>query len=149
MKGVVLAIAFFTLGVMLSPYIQTAEWRLAASDEVVDSAQRVQFDSISVYPDEVRIDYPGLKYARVASNSMAPWLTDKSVVFEKPVESADEVREGDVISFYEPSVGGTVLHMVVDITDEGFITQGLANDAVDDWVVPFDSVIGVMVGSFR
>jgi len=154
MKGVVLAIVFFALGVMLSPYIPvSAEDRLAESDIVVDSAQRVDFDSIAVYPDGVRINEPDLHYAQVSSNSMAPIITDKSTVFEKTPDSPYEIKVGDVISFYEPSRDAVVLHMVVEILYiDGSVyyrTMGVANDFVDPWLVSYDNVKGIMVGTFR
>jgi len=154
MRGVILAIVFFTLGVLLSPYIPvSAEDRLAESDIVVDSDRRVDFDSIAVYPDRVRISEPGLHYAQVSSNSMAPIITDKSTVFEKTPDSPYEIKIGDVISFYEPSRDAVVLHMVVEILYiDGLVyyrTMGVANGFIDPWLVPYENVRGIMVGTFR
>jgi len=153
MKGVFIAVVFLGLGLLLSPHISvTAESRLADSPIIVDSSQRVPFDAISVYSDEVRIDVSGLQYAQVQSNSMAPLITDKSTVFEKIPSSPYEIQIGDVISFYEPSVDDIILHMVVDIvySDQVYYrTMGVANEFVDPWLVPFSNVKGIMVGNFR
>ncbi len=154
MKGVFIAVVFLGLGLLLSPYIPvSAESRLADSPQIFSSAQRVPFDDISVYVDQVRINVPGLQYAQVDSNSMAPLITDKSTVFEKVPGSPFEIRVGDVISFYEPSVDAIILHMVVEIVYVGddvyFRTMGVANDYFDPWLVPFDNVKGIMVGMFR
>ncbi len=148
MKGVVLAIVFFVLGFSLNVPL-AAEERLATTNSVVESTQRIPFDAIKVYPDEVKIEYPGLRYAKVASDSMAPWITHDSVVFEKVPSSPDEIHAGDIISFYEPSVDAVVMHMVIDIQDSKYQTQGIANPEPDSWLVEFGNVKGIVVGSFR
>ncbi len=152
LKGVVLAIVFFSLGFSLDTSLP-AEVRSATTDTVVESVQRIPFDAIKVFPDEVRIEQPGLHYAKVNSDSMAPWLTHDSVVFEKVPESADEIKLNDAISFYEPSEDTIVLHMVVDIVEiDGkmfYKTKGIANPNADPWLVPFENVKGIMVGTVR
>ena len=152
MKGVVLAIFFLILGFSLNVPL-AAEERFAATDMVVESTQRIPFDAIKVYPDEIKIQYPGLHYAKVSSDSMAPLLTHDSVVFEKTPSSPDEIHAGDIISFYEPSVDKIILHLVVEvIAKDGqtfYRTKGIANNAVDDWLVPFENVKGIMVGTVR
>ena len=149
-KGVGIAILFFILGFSLHVPL-SAGTRLATTDAAVESTQRIPFDSIKVYEDRLQIEYPGLQYAKVASNSMAPIITDKSVVFEK--SPSPDIQVGDVISFYEPSVDGIVLHSVVEVleTSEGtfYKTKGLANPEADPWLVPYSNVKGIMVGTFR
>ena len=81
MKSVVIAIAFFLLGSSIASVPAIPEERVAISDALVESTQRVSFDAIKVYPDEVIIEYPGVRYAKINSNSMAPVITDKSVMF--------------------------------------------------------------------
>jgi signal peptidase I len=152
-KGVVIAIVFLILGFSLQAVPLPAETRLATTDAAVESTQRIPFDAYKVYPDNIQVDYPGLKYAKVSSDSMAPLITHDSVVFEKAPESADEIHMGDVISFYEPSVDGTVLHMVIGIIQSDaatyYQTKGVANPDADPWLVPYDNVKGIMVGMFR
>jgi signal peptidase I len=152
-KGVVIAIVFLILGFSLQAVPLPAETRLATTDVAVESTQRIPFDAYKVYPDNIQVDYPGLKYAKVSSDSMAPLITHDSVVFEKAPESPDDINMGDVISFYEPSVDGTVLHMVVGIiqsdTATFYKTKGVANPEADPWLVPYGNVKGIMVGTFR
>jgi len=151
MKWGALAIAVVApalLGLISLPEL-LAEERFALSDDEFDSTQRVSFDDISVYPDQVVIAHQGIKYAKVSSNSMAPLITDKSIVFEVAPTSPADIHVGDVISFYEPSVDGVVLHLVVEITAEGYVTKGIANDYIDPWVVSYENVKGIMVGTFR
>jgi len=150
-KGVLIAIVFFSLGFSLQAVPLPAESRLAATDVAVESTQRIPFDAIKVYPDSVKIEQPGLHYARVSSNSMAPIITDKSTVFEKDPDKS--IKAGDVISFYEPSENAIVLHAVIEVlnTNEGILyrTKGLANPEPDPWLVPYQNVKGIMVGTFR
>lgn len=153
MKGIIIGLVFFTLGFLVATAVPIGvESRLAFSSDNVSSVQRVDFDSIKVYPDEVIIRQPGIHYAKVASNSMAPIITDKSTVFEKEPQEG-EIIPGDVISFYEPSVDGVVLHLVTEVVEKDggqfYKTKGVANDSEDPWLVPFDSVKGVMVGTFK
>ena len=152
-KGVVIAVIFFILGFSLQFVPLPAEARVATTDTAVESAQRIPFEAIKVYKDYVSIDVSDLRYARVKSNSMAPIITDKSVVFERVPGSADEIIVGDVISFYEPSEDDYVLHAVIEVLDtkEGvyFRTKGLANPEPDPWIVPYSNVKGIMVGTLR
>ncbi|VVB81893.1 Uncharacterised protein [uncultured archaeon] len=160
MKWGVIIFIFFALGFMLASAgfllldnSVTAGSRLAYSPTQVQSTQRIPFEAIKVYPDEVKIQYPGLQYAKVKSDSMAPLLTHDSTVFEKVPASEDEIALGDIISFYEPSINSIVLHMVVGITETNgktyFQTKGIANEEIDNWLVPFENVKGIMVGMFR
>jgi len=153
MKGVIIAGIFFLLGILITHLPVTAEERLAASDLAFESTQRVPFDAISVYPDEVRISVPSLRYAQVTSNSMAPIITDKSTVFEKIPESVEDILVGDIISFYEPTNNAVIIHAVINILSiDGQVyyeTKGLANPEKDPWLVPFAQVEGVLVGTFK
>jgi len=162
MRGVLIAVLFFVLGLLISPLIPVyAEQRLANSDLEIDSTRRVPFENYAVYPDQLVVRYPGLRYAQVASNSMAPIITDKSTVFEK-TPTPGEIKENDVISFtvpeqYLPETDlekeSVVLHLVTSIvTKQGktfYKTQGVANEQEDPWLVPFENVKGIMVGTFR
>ena len=150
-KGVGIGVIFFVLGYALaSSAALSPESRLALSDEQVESVSQIPFESIKVYPSDVRINYPGLRYARVKSNSMAPLITDTSTVLERAPSSQDDIHVGDVISFYEPSVDDVVLHLVTRIEKtqgkNTYRTKGLANENEDAWLVPYDNVKGILVG---
>ncbi len=152
MKRGVITIVFFVLVFSLNVPLP-AESREAATDVAVESTQRIPFESIKVYPNEVRIEQSGLRYAKVSSDSMAPLITHDSVVFEKVPASASEIHLGDVISFYEPSVDTTVLHLIIEVIDSDgqtfYRTKGVANPDADPWLVPYENVKGIMVGTFR
>ncbi|MBS3148428.1 signal peptidase I [Candidatus Woesearchaeota archaeon] len=153
MNGLV-GVVILLLGVLAGQFLPLeAGERLALSDLSVDSTSRIPFERIKVYPTEVSIDVAGVHYAKVASNSMAPLITDTSTVLEKAPQNADEIQVGDVISFYEPSVDGIVLHLVIEkLESEGevsFRTQGTANPEPDPWIVSYSNVKGVLVGVLK
>lgn len=153
MKGLV-GVVIFLLGVFAGQFLPIGvEERLAFGDASVQSVARIPFDDIKVYPDSVSIDVEGVKYAKVVSNSMAPVITDKSTVLEKAPSGSGDIQVGDVISFYEPSVNGVVLHVVTEKLEENgavsFRTKGTANPNADPWVVPFENVKGVLVGVLK
>lgn len=152
MKGVVIAIIFFLLGFMLANIPITAETRLATTDVQAESIQRIPFEAIKVYSNRIVIEEPDIQYAKVRTDSMAPLITHDSTVFEKK-PTRDEILAGDVISFYEPGSDAIILHMVVDIIQKDgktyYKTKGTANEKEDDWLVPFENVKGVMVGTFK
>jgi len=153
MRAFILALAFFVLGLLVGNLPSEASARYALGGQDFVSAQEVPFDSISVYPDKAVIDMPGLHYARVVSNSMAPVITDHSTVLERTPASASEIHVNDIISFYEPSVDSVVLHLVTQVNERDgqafYKTKGVANPKEDPWEVPFGNVKGVLVGVLR
>lgn len=86
----------------------------------------------------------GLHAYQVLSGSMKPDYPTGSLVYVKSV-SAQDVKVGDVISFYIS--GSTVAtHRVVEILEEEskFVTKGDAN-AIKDAPTPMDKLIGKVV----
>ena len=152
-KGVVFSLIAIIVGILVSPHVAPSEDRFALSESSVLSQQKIPFDAIKVYNDEVRIETSGIRYAKVNSNSMAPIITDTSTVLEKVPSSENEISVGDVISFYEPSVDKIVLHAVIDIVAKDsqtlYKTKGTANPEADPWLVPFENVKGVLVGVIK
>lgn len=69
----------------------------------------------------------------VETGSMAPTLEPNDGYVAVPAMFAGEVEVGDVILFQSQELGGGELttHRVVEITDEGYITQGDANPFTD------------------
>lgn len=81
----------------------------------------------------------------VLSGSMTPTYSVGSVVVVRPVEAA-EVREGDVITYAEPS-GTFTTHRVIDVDpdshgDPSFTTKGDANRGEDTEPVTADGLRG-------
>ena len=73
------------------------------------------------------------------------------LIFVKTVQ-AEEVKKGDVISFFDPAGNGTSItsHRVVDIINEGgkisFKTKGDNNNTEDKLPVPAENLAGVYTG---
>lgn len=64
------------------------------------------------------------------SGSMEPEIKTGSICFVDTKFDYDDVVVGDVIA-YEQTNGGLVTHRVINITNNGFETQGDANDVSD------------------
>lgn len=100
-------------------------------------------------PDEIP-GYGDIKPLIVLTDSMDPTIKAGDLIFIKET-AFDDVKEGDVISFFESAKKKTttVTHRVKEIvysesgTKMGFITQGDANNVRDDGMVTQDMLIGV------
>jgi signal peptidase len=86
----------------------------------------------------------GWRADAVFSGSMEPGLKVGSVVVTRPV-AAEEIKAGDIITFYSPLNEKLMCHRVV-AAEHGsgwhFQTKGDANDDADPFVVPAESVVG-------
>lgn len=84
----------------------------------------------------------------VLTDSMYPVIESGDLIICNTAE-ADEIAEGDVISFYDPMGNGTsvVTHRVMEIVSEdgeiSFRTKGDNNNAEDQALVPAQSLIGI------
>ena len=86
----------------------------------------------------------GWRVDTVFSGSMEPRLKVGSVVVTRPV-AAEEIKAGDIITFYSPLNKKLMSHRVV-AAEHGsgwhFQTKGDANEDADPFVVPAESVVG-------
>jgi len=81
-------------------------------------------------------------YEPVYSGSMEPAIPVGSVVVIKPVDP-ETLKVEDIICFkISESATTTVTHRIINITNEGFITKGDANEDPDQWIVKKENVIG-------
>jgi len=81
-------------------------------------------------------------YEPVYTGSMEPAIPVGSVVVIK-LANPETLKIGDIICFkVSESATTTVTHRVSNITDEGFITKGDANEDPDQWIVKKENVIG-------
>ena len=100
--------------------------------------------------DEVP-DFGGTLPLIVLTDSMYPDIKSGDLIICKTVDPKD-VKEGDVISFYDPASKGTavVTHMVIEIIDEdgklSFRTKGINNNTDDRLPVSADKVIAKYTG---
>jgi len=80
----------------------------------------------------------------VLSGSMEPQLNVGGVVVTRPIE-ADEIKAGDIITFYSPLGGQLISHRIVGVEDgssPSFRTKGDANEDADSFVLPAENVVG-------
>ena len=86
----------------------------------------------------------------VLTDSMYPEIESGDLIINKTIDP-EEVKNGDVISFFDPAGNGTtiVTHRVVGITSEdggiAFRTKGDYNNTEDKLSVPGEDVVGVYV----
>lgn len=85
----------------------------------------------------------GYANAVVVSGSMEPEIMIGDVVVVKS-QSAYDV--GDVITFYDSSMGEYVTHRIIMVSQSGlYATKGDANNAEDKFSVPQGAVVGKVV----
>lgn len=85
----------------------------------------------------------------VLTDSMYPEIQSGDLVVCH-TEDAENVKVGDIISFFDPAGNGTsvVTHRVAEITTDekgglAWVTKGDANNANDDAIVPAEKLVGV------
>ena len=81
-------------------------------------------------------DYP---MATVSSGSMWPALKEGDILLVQGVDSAEDLKVGDIIAFRHE--GGLAIHRIVSIDGEQITTQGDANSK-QDTPIAFDDVVG-------
>ncbi|MFW6117098.1 MAG: signal peptidase I [Thermoproteota archaeon] len=85
------------------------------------------------------------RYEPVYTSSMKPVIPVGSLVVIKPVDP-ETLKTGDIICF-KISESTSVTHRVVNITQEGYITKGDANEDPDQWRVKKEDLIGKVICS--
>lgn len=88
----------------------------------------------------------------VLTESMEPEIMSGDLIICKKINAGD-VKEGDVISFFDPEGNGSsvVTHRVIALVIEdgalvGFRTQGDNNDIEDRLTVPTENLVGIWTG---
>ena len=82
-------------------------------------------------------------YEPVYTGSMEPAIPVGSVVVIK-LANPENLKIGDIICF-QLSQPTSITHRIINITEEGFITKGDANEDPDTWIVKNENVIGKAV----
>ncbi len=80
----------------------------------------------------------------VYSGSMEPELKVGAVVITRPVD-AEEIKTGDIITFYSPLSEKLTSHRVIAVQEGSslhFSTKGDANEDADPFIVPAENVVG-------
>ncbi len=81
----------------------------------------------------------------VLTDSMYPDIVKGDLIIVQDIE-AEDVKVGDVISFFDPEGNGTsvVTHQVIEILEDGsFRTKGTGNNTADDLPVPTKNLVGI------
>ena len=87
------------------------------------------------------------RYEPVYSGSMEPAIPVGSIVVIKPVDP-ETLTIGDIICFkIESESPTTVTHRIINITAQGFITKGDANEDPDTWIVKKENVVGKVIAT--
>ena len=92
----------------------------------------------------------GYSGAAVVSGSMDDDSGDDIEIGDFVItKSQDNYAVGDVITFYEPSLGGYVTHRIISADESGFITKGDANNVQDGSTVAQDDIVGKVVAVLK
>jgi signal peptidase len=83
-------------------------------------------------------------YFVVLTGSMEPTLPVGSVIAIKII-NPNTLQESDIICFQTSPDKPWTTHRIINITDEGFITKGDANEEPDTEIVKKENVIGKVV----
>lgn len=81
----------------------------------------------------------GVTYLNVLSNSMEPEFKKNDLCIGTRVKDTSNLKVGDVITYKD--YNRLVTHRIVEITEEGFMTKGDANDVKDELVVSGEQVV--------
>ena len=84
------------------------------------------------------------KTAIILSGSMEPTLQIDDLVIVKKV---DDVRVGDIVSFYDKD-NKEIMHRIVEIDNDKVITKGDANNVKDEEITK-DKITGIYVGKIK
>lgn len=88
----------------------------------------------------------------VLTDSMLPEISSGDLIIARQTDPED-VKVGDVISFFDPAGNGTsvVTHRVIEIVEEDgqtkWRTRGDNNNTEDKVLVPFDNLVGIWRGT--
>ncbi len=61
------------------------------------------------------------------------------------IGSAKEIEVGDVIVYVNPNLRYAIIHRVIEVTENGYVTKGDRNPAQDPWLVKEEWVKGKAV----
>lgn len=107
------------------------------------------FISVRVYAQKGENFKPAFSLYTILSPSMEPNINVYDVIFDINVDSPEDIKEGDVITFISTATlteGMTITHRVVQVIQDqngySYMTKGDNNLANDGAAVPFENVLG-------
>lgn len=90
-----------------------------------------------------RAEFLGYGLFVVVSGSMEPEIKIDDIIITKKA-AQNKIKVGDDIAFFSSSLNMVITHRVVEVTANGYITQGLQNNVVDG-EIRYSDVIGKVV----
>jgi hypothetical protein len=123
----------------------------SSMDGTPSSSDHIKESQIRVFDNRIVIDVSGATWGRLEpTQSMAPLLDSTANTLHIVPKGPDEIKVGDIISYYVSKDSEPLLHRVIFIgQDEAgwyAIAKGDANDAADPGRIRFDQVRAVLVG---
>ena len=95
---------------------------------------------------------PNIGLYTIVSPSMEPFIKVYDVIIDRKLKSTEELKVGDVITFYSSSLdtdGYTITHRIYDIkVSDGktyYITKGDNNQSVDIGSITRENIVGKMI----
>lgn len=88
----------------------------------------------------------GLGLCAVQTGSMEPAIPTYSVCLVSTRVSYDDLNVGDIIVYVRPSDNARIIHRVVEITPDGIVTKGDANQFVDSITVTESNLYARYIG---
>lgn len=120
------------------------------STEKASPKDRVSESQIKVYDDRIVLDIAHAQWATFTdTNSMDPVIDAGANAIQLVPTIEEEIQVGDIISYYNKDIKGTVIHRVIKIGHDAdgwyAIVQGDNNAAPDPDRVRFDDIQRVLI----
>jgi len=124
--------------------------RLFFKNKPKTPSDRISEKQIKIYPDKVVIEIKNAEWSSFTpTGSMEPVLNENSNAIEVVPKSEDEIKVGDIVSYYSTYANTIIIHRVVKIghDKEGWycITKGDNNPRPDPYKVRFSQIKRVVV----
>ena len=119
--------------------------------EKLSPPDRIKESQIHIYEDKVVIDIENARWASFAdTNSMDPFLDERSNAIQIIPENPEDIFVGDIISYNSVNFPAIIIHRVIEIREDEqgiyYITKGDNNPRPDPEKVRFNQVRRVLVG---
>lgn len=99
---------------------------------------------------------PNISLYTIVSPSMEPYIKVYDVIIDKKVSASEELKIGDVVTFYSSTLntdGYTITHRIYDIKESDgkvyYITKGDNNDCVDVGSITKENIVGKVIYKFN
>lgn len=80
---------------------------------------------------------------------MYPTLRSGDGLIVEPFKESSRLKVGDVIVYSSPDKLSDIVHRIIKIEESGVITRGDNNNKIDPGIVPYSSIIGIVISAKR